>query len=154
MLCKPITFIYHLKRTMFKFLPILSIASILSIFYPIFTLAQVVDSSKETLLQRVPSQVSTQTPNIQGEWKMSISGENQSPTYSLIQKGTALTGTFRAPLGTFPLTGTITKDNKINFSAKAGGGMNLKFAGTVDGKTMKGVADIPMKGLRNWTATQ
>jgi len=57
-------------------------------------------------------------------------------------------------MGNFPLTGTITKDNKINFSAKAGGGMNLKFAGTVDGKTMKGVADIPMKGRQNWTATK
>jgi hypothetical protein len=145
---------------MSKFSPILSIASVLSIFCPIFTFAQVVDSRNETLHDRVPPQVSTQSqisaqvPNIQGEWKMSIIGENLSSTYSLIQKGNVLTGTFRAPLGTFPLTGTITKDNKINFSAKAGGGMNLKFAGTVDGKTMKGVADIPMKGRRNWTATQ
>jgi hypothetical protein len=154
MLYKPVVFIYHLKRTMSKFLPILSIASILSIFYPIFTFAQVVDSSKETVRQRVPSQISAQIPNIQGEWKMSISGEDKSPTYSLIQKGTALTGTFRAPLGTFPLTGTITKDKKINFAAKAGGGMSLKFVGTVDGKTMKGVVDIPMKGRRNCTATQ
>jgi hypothetical protein len=138
---------------MSKFLPILSIASILSIFYPIFTFAQVVDSSKETVRQQVPSQVSVQIPNIQGEWKMAISGEDKSPTYSLIQKGTALTGTFRAPLGSFPLTGTITKDNKISFSAKAGG-MSLKFVGTLEGKTMKGVIDIPMKGRRNCTATQ
>jgi hypothetical protein len=100
------------------------------------------------------SQIFAQVPNIQGEWKMSIIGENLSSTYSLIQKGKILTGTFRAPLGTFPITGTISKDNKINFSAKAGGGMNLKFVGAVDGKTMKGVADIPMKGRRNWTATQ
>jgi hypothetical protein len=139
---------------MSKFSPILLVASLSSIFCPIFTFAQVVDSSKETVRQQVPSQVSAQIPNIQGEWKMSISGEDKSPTYSLIQKGTALTGTFRAPLGTFPLTGTITKDNKINFSAKAGGGMSLKFVGTVDGKTMKGVVDIPMKGRRNCTATQ
>jgi hypothetical protein len=153
-------FIHYLKRTMSKFAPILSIASVLSIFCPIFTFAQVVDAPKETRHDRVPNQVSTQSqisaqiPKIQGEWKMSIIGENLSSTYSLIQKGTVLTGTFRAPLGTFPITGTIAKDNKINFSAQAGGGMNLKFAGTVDGKTMKGVADIPMKGRRNWTATQ
>lgn len=141
---------------MSKFSLILSIASVLSIFCPIFTFAQVVDSRKEILRDRVSTQneISAQIPNIKGEWKMSIIGENLSSTYSLIQKGTVLTGTFRAPLGTFPITGTITKDNKINFSAKAGGGMNLKFAGTVDGKTMKGVADIPMKGRRNWTATQ
>jgi hypothetical protein len=139
---------------MSKFSPILSIAIGLSIFYPDFAVSQVTNSAKETVRQGVPSQASAQIPNIQGEWKMSIIGENLSSTYSLIQKGTVLTGTFRAPLGTFPITGTITKDRKINFSAKAGGGMNLKFAGTVDGKTMKGVADIPMKGQRNWTATQ
>jgi hypothetical protein len=152
---------------MSKFSSILSIASVSSIFFSSFAFAQVIDSpfaqryaGKETIHDRVPPQVSTQSqisaqvPNIQGEWKMSIIGENLSSTYSLIQKGNVLTGTFRAPLGTFPLTGTITKDSKINFSAKAGGGMNLKFAGTVDGKTMKGVADIPMRGRRNWTATQ
>ncbi len=94
-----------------------------------------------------------QVPNIEGNWKMSISGENLSPTYTLIQKGNTLTGTFRAPMGDLPLTGTITNDKKVNFSAKAGG-MSLKFAGTVDGKTMKGVADIPMQGRKNWTATK
>jgi hypothetical protein len=51
--------------------------------------------------ERSPSQVSAQVPNIQGEWKMSIIGENLSSTYSLIQKGTVLTGTFRAPMGNF-----------------------------------------------------
>jgi hypothetical protein len=139
---------------MSRFFPLLSIAIGLSIFYPDFAFAQVIDSSKETVRDRIPSPISAQIPNIQGEWKMSIIGENLSSTYLLIQKGNVITGTFRAPLGTFPITGTITKDNKINFSAKAGGGMNLKFVGTVDGKTMKGVADLPMKGRRNWTATQ
>jgi hypothetical protein len=145
---------------MSKFSLILSLTFVLSIFCPSSAFAQVVDSPKEMQRDRVPNQISTQSqisaqiPNIQGEWKMSIIGENLSSTYSLIQKGNVLTGTFRAPLGTFPLTGTITKDNKVNFSAKAGGGMNLKFSGTIDGKTMKGVADIPMRGRRNWTATQ
>jgi hypothetical protein len=137
-----------------KFSAILSIISGSTILLAGIVSAQVIDSQQKTPPDRVPSQVSAQIPNIQGEWKMSIIGENLSSTYSLIQKGTALTGNFRAPMGNFPLTGTITKDNKINFSAKAGGGMNLKFEGTVDGKTMKGVADIPMKGRRNWTATR
>jgi hypothetical protein len=95
-----------------------------------------------------------QMANIEGDWKMSIAGEqNLAPTYTLIQKGTALTGTFRAPMGDLPIAGTITKDNNVNFSAKAGG-MNLKFVGKVEGKTMKGVADFPMKGRKNWTATK
>jgi hypothetical protein len=119
---------------MFKISPVLAIGSVLSILTASVAFAQV--------------------PNIEGDWKMSIAGEKSlAPTYTLIQKGTALTGTFRAPMGDLPLTGTITKDNKVNFSAKAGG-MNLKFVGTLDGKTMKGVADFPMKGRKNWTATK
>jgi hypothetical protein len=133
---------------------VLSIISGSSILLTSIVCAQVIAPQKETAIERSPSQVSGQVPNIQGEWKMSIIGENLSSTYSLIQKGTVLTGTFRAPMGNFPLTGTIAKDNKINFSTKVGGGMNLKFVGTVDGRTMKGVADIPMKGRRNWTATK
>lgn len=139
---------------MSKLYSVLSIISGLSIFLTSIACAQVIAPQKEAVSERSPSQGSAQVANIQGEWKMSIIGENLSSTYLLIQKGTVLTGTFRAPMGNFPLTGTITKDNKINFSAKAGGGMNLKFAGTVDGKTMKGVADIPMKGRRHWTATK
>jgi hypothetical protein len=118
---------------MFKIIPVLLISSVFSILPTSVAFAQV--------------------PNIAGNWKMSIIGENLAPTYTLIQKGNALTGTFRAPIGDLPLTGTITKDNKVNFSAKAGG-MSLKFAGTVEGKTMKGVADFPMKGRKNWTATK
>jgi hypothetical protein len=94
----------------------------------------------------------TPAPNIEGNWKMSVIGENLSPTYTLIQSGNALTGTFRAPLGDFPLTGTV-KGNKVSFSAKFRG-KSLDFAGTVNGETMKGIADIPMKGRRNWTATK
>ena len=100
------------------------------------------------------SVVFSQVPSIDGDWKMSIAGEKSlAPTYTLIQKGTALTGTFRAPMGDLPLTGTITNDNKVTFSTQAGG-KSLKFVGTVSGKTMKGVADFPMKGRKNWTATK
>jgi hypothetical protein len=118
----------------FKVSPVLAIGSVLSIL--------------------TANVASAQMANIAGDWKMSIAGEKSlAPTYTLIQTGDKLTGTFRAPMGDLPLTGTITKDNKVNFSAKAGG-MNLKFVGTVDGKTMKGVADLPMKGRKNWTATK
>jgi hypothetical protein len=93
-----------------------------------------------------------QAPSIDGNWKMSFTGENINPTYTLIQRGTSLTGTFRAPIGEFPLTG-IVKGNKINFSAKFKG-KSLNFAGTINGETMSGVADIPIKGRRNWTASK
>lgn len=119
---------------MFKISPVLAIGSVLSILSASVAFAQV--------------------PSVDGDWKMSIDGEKSlAPTYRLIQKGTALTGTFRAPMGDLPLTGTINKDNKVTFSTQSGG-MNLKFVGTVNGKTMKGVADFPMKGRKNWTATK
>ena len=119
---------------MFKISPVLAVGSALSILSASVAFAQV--------------------PSVDGDWKMSIAGEKSlAPTYTLIQKGTVLTGTFRAPMGDLPLTGTITKDNKVTFSAKAGG-MNLKFVSTLEGKTMKGVADLPMKGRKNWTATK
>jgi hypothetical protein len=119
---------------MFKISPVLAISSALSILSASVAFAQV--------------------PSVDGDWKMSIAGEkNLAPTYTLIQKGTALTGTFRAPMGDLPLTGTITKDNKVTFSAQASG-TSLKFVGTVSGNTMKGEADFPMKGRKNWTATK
>jgi hypothetical protein len=97
---------------------------------------------------------SQQIPNIAGTWKMSILGENRSATCTLIQKGKALTGTFRGQMGDLPLTGTITTAKNITFSAKSMFG-TLNFAGTVDGQTMKGIVDLPMgRGRKNWTASK
>jgi hypothetical protein len=93
-----------------------------------------------------------QAPNVEGNWKMSVVGENLSATYTLIQRGNALTGTLRAPLGNFPLTGNV-KGNKVNFAAKFGG-KSFDFVGTVDGDNMQGVTNLPQKGRRNWTATR
>jgi hypothetical protein len=113
-----------------------------SILFPSVTFAQ------------VSSPVSQQIPNIEGTWKMSILGENRSATCTLIQKGNALTGTFRGQMGDLPLTGTVTTDRKMAFSAKFIFG-TLKFAGTVKGQTMEGIVDLPMgRGRKNWTATK
>jgi hypothetical protein len=113
-----------------------------SILFPSVTFAQ------------VSSPVSQQIPNIEGTWKMSILGENRSATCTLIQKGNALTGTFRGQMGDLPLTGTVTTDRKMAFSAKFIFG-TLKFAGTVKGQTIEGIVDLPMgRGRKNWTATK
>ena len=69
--------------------------------------------------------------------KCQLAGENRSTTCTLVQKGNVLTGKFRGEMGDLPLTGTITKDRKMAFTARFGG-MSLKFAGTVDGKTIEG----------------
>ncbi|WP_310481299.1 hypothetical protein [Chamaesiphon sp. VAR_48_metabat_403] len=103
---------------------------------------------------QIPHPVSQQIPNIEGTWKMSILGENRSATCTLIQKGNALTGTFRGQMGDLPLTGTVTTDRKMAFSAKFIFG-TLKFAGMVKGQTMEGIVDLPMgRGRKNWTATK
>jgi hypothetical protein len=102
---------------------------------------------------KIPLQ-STTIPNIEGKWKMSIIGENRSTTCTLIQTGNTLTGKFRSEMGDLPVTGTVTKDRKMAFTAKFGG-MSLKFSGTVEGKTMQGIVDLPMgQGRKNWTATK
>jgi hypothetical protein len=130
------------------------IGSISLVLFSSVTYAQ----SPERLPQQIPSQVSPQVPNsipnIEGKWKMSISGENRSTTCTLIQKGNVLTGTFRGQMGDLPLTGTVTNDRKMAFTAKFGG-MSIKFSGTVEGKAMKGLVDLPMgRGRKNWTATK
>jgi hypothetical protein len=95
-----------------------------------------------------------QIPNIGGNWKMSILGENRSASCTLIQKGQVLTGTFRGQMGDLPITGTITTSKKMTFSAKSMFG-TLNFAGTIDGQTMKGIVDLPMgRGQKNWTASK
>jgi hypothetical protein len=100
------------------------------------------------------AQGSNQVPSIGGTWKMSIVGKNELATCTLIQKGNALTGTFRGDGRTLPLTGTVTNDNKVAFTGKSFFG-SLKFSGTVEGKTMKGIVDLPLgRGRKNWTATQ
>ena len=57
-------------------------------------------------------------------------------------------------MGDLPLTGTVTNDRKMAFTARFGG-MSIKFSGMVEGKTMKGIVDLPMgRGRKNWTATK
>jgi hypothetical protein len=93
-------------------------------------------------------------PNIEGKWKMLISRENRSTTCTLIQRGNALTGTFQGQIGYLPLTGTVTNDRKMGFTARFGG-MSMKFFGMVEGKTIKGIVDLSMgRGRKNWTATK
>ncbi len=99
--------------------------------------------------------MSNSIPNIQGNWKMSLGGdEDKVAICTLIQSDNALIGTFKGSMGDLSLTGAVSNDAKIAFVAKFIMG-NLKFAGIVDGETMSGIVDFPMgKGQKNWTATK
>jgi hypothetical protein len=133
---------------------ICSIGSISSILFFSVAFAQSPEQFPRQIPNQVPARGSNSSPNIQGKWTFSISGENRSTTCTLIQKGNVLTGKFRGEMGDLPLTGTVTNDRKIAFTAKFGG-MSMKFAGTVDGKTINGIVDLPMgRGRKNFTASK
>lgn len=139
---------------MSKFFSLILLSSISSILFSSVAFAQAANPTPERIANPTPAEISSSIPNIQGKWTFSISGENRSTTCTLVQKGNVLTGTFRGEMGDLPLTGTITKDRKMAFTARFGG-MSLKFAGTVDGKTMKGIVDLPMgRGRKNFIATK
>jgi hypothetical protein len=139
---------------MSRFFTICFVVSISSILFSRVAYAQSPEQFPQQIPNQVPARVSSPMPNIEGKWKMSISGENRSTTCTLIQKGNVLTGKFRGEIGDLPLTGTITNDRKMAFTARFGG-MSIKFSGMVEGKTMKGIVDLPMgRGRKNWTATK
>jgi hypothetical protein len=130
------------------------IGSISSILFSSVTYAQSPEQFPQQIPNQVPARVSSPMPNIEGKWKISISEENRSTTCTLIQKGNVLTGKFRGEMGDLPLTGTVTNDRRMAFTARFGG-MSIKFSGMVEGKTMKGIVDLPMgRGRKNWTATK
>ncbi len=111
-------------------------------------------SLAQSVVSQTPKTVTPQTvPNIEGVWKMVVVGENVSAGYTIVQKGNILTGTFRAPVGSLPLTGKITDDLKVNMSAKFGG-LKMNLEGKLDGQTITGLIDIPTRGKKKFTATR
>jgi hypothetical protein len=139
---------------MSNFFMICFVGSISSILFFSVACAQGLEQFPQQIPNQSPTRGSNSSPNIQGKWTFSISGENRSTTCTLIQKGNVLTGKFRGEMGDLPLTGTITNDRKIALTARFGG-MSMKFAGTVDGKTMNGIVDLPMgRGRKNFTASK
>ncbi len=139
---------------MSKYFMVFCVGSISSILFASIAFAQAASPNPERVANPTPDQISNSIPNIQGKWTFSIAGENRSTTCTLSQKGNVLTGKFRGDMGDLPILGTITKDRKMAFTARFGG-MQMKFAGKVDGQMMKGIVDLPMgRGRKNWTATK
>ena len=82
--------------------------------------------------------------NVTGEWNLSVETPNGAgtPTLILKQDGETLTGTYKGRFGEAPLKGTI-KDNAIKFTVTInvqGQDLEIEYAGTVDGDSMKGKA--------------
>jgi hypothetical protein len=114
----------------------------------------IIAPTSKAVAQITPKKVAVQPVlNIEGDWKMVVVGENIGASYTIVQKGNILTGTFRAPVGSLPLTGKITEDRKIVMAAKFGG-LKMNLEGTVDGQIMNGLIDIPTRGKKKFTATR
>ena len=87
--------------------------------------------------------VSAQT-NVSGNWKLTLETPNGTGNPSLVlkQDGEKLTGTYKGRFGDSALEGTVKgKDIKFSFKVNAQGNeLQVEYAGTVDGDTMKGKA--------------
>ena len=92
--------------------------------------------------------------DVTGAWNVTVETEAGSgnPSFTLKQEGEKLTGRYKGMLGEFDVTGTV-KGDKIEFSFKATGQVegSVNYAGTTDGKTMKG--KVSLAGLGEGTFT-
>src|SRR5262249_33677825 len=92
--------------------------------------------------------------DVSGAGSVTVETESGSgnPSFTFKQGGEKLIGRYKGLLGEFDLTGTV-KGDKIEFSFKATGQVEgvVNYAGTTDGKTMKG--KVALAGLGEGTFT-
>jgi len=92
--------------------------------------------------------------DVTGAWSVTVETEAGSgnPSFTFKQEGEKLTGKYKGLLGEADLTGTV-KGDKIDFSFKVSGQVEgvVTYAGTTDGKTMKG--KVSLAGLGEGTFT-
>jgi len=93
--------------------------------------------------------------NVTGEWNLTVETPNGTgtPTVTFKQDGETLTGTYKGRFGEAPVKGTI-KDNAIKFTVTInvqGQDLEIEYAGTVDGDSMKGKAKFGDMGEGNFT---
>jgi hypothetical protein len=90
--------------------------------------------------------------DLTGAWSVTVETEAGSgnPSFTFKQEGEKLTGKYKGQLGEFDLTGTV-KGDKVDFSIKVTGQVEgvVTYAGTTDGKTMKG--KVSLAGLGEGT---
>ena len=90
--------------------------------------------------------------DVTGAWSVTVETEAGSgnPSFTFKQEGEKLTGKYKGAFGEADLTGTV-KGDKIEFSYKVSGQVEgtITYAGTTDGKTMKG--KVSLAGLGEGT---
>lgn len=88
---------------------------------------------------------------VAGNWQLVLGGmTSRTMTLVVKQDGTKIKGTLgRDASGGMPFTGTVDGNN-VNFNMgfkSPKGSMSEKYTGTVNGDSMKGTADIAVKGF-------
>ena len=96
--------------------------------------------------------------DVTGTWIMTVqtSAGSGSPTFILVQKGDALSGSYKGQLGEAQVTGTVTGDDvtieyKVDGQA---GSLAVKYWGKTDGKTMSGKVTLGQLGEGTFTGTK
>ena len=93
--------------------------------------------------------------DVTGTWIMAVEtgAGSGSPTFILVQKGEALSGSYKGQLGEAQVTGTF-KGDEVTIEYKVEGqGQTLavKYSGKTDGKTMSGKVSLGQLGEGTFT---
>lgn len=96
--------------------------------------------------------------DVTGTWIMAVqtSAGSGSPTFILVQKGDALSGSYKGQLGEAQVTGTV-KDDDVTIEYKVdgqAGSLAVKYWGKTDGKTMSGKVSLGQLGEGTFTGTK
>ena len=96
--------------------------------------------------------------DVTGTWIMAVEtgAGSGSPTFILVQKGEALSGTYKGQLGEAQVTGTVKGDDvTIEYKVEGQGqAVAVKYSGKTDGKTMSGKVSLGQLGEGTFTGTK
>jgi hypothetical protein len=96
--------------------------------------------------------------DVTGTWIMAVEtgAGSGSPTFILVQKGEALSGSYKGQLGEAQVTGTVKGDEvTIEYTVEGQGGtLAVKYSGKTDGKTMSGRVSLGQLGEGTFTGTK
>ena len=96
--------------------------------------------------------------DVTGTWIMAVEtgAGSGSPTFILVQKGEALSGSYKGQLGEAQVTGTVKGDEvTIEYKVEGQGGtLAVKYSGKTDGKTMSGRVSLGQLGEGTFTGTK
>jgi hypothetical protein len=100
----------------------------------------------------------TAPANLNGTWQVSVPEFHRNPTLEIAQTGNTFTGTWRGPMGSFPVSGTVDAKNQVKFTVDFRKGVSKipqlakkidadkaigQFTGTLKGTKMEGMAAVP-----------